>query len=159
MIKKLEQKNNGFVLLFTIIILTVVLTVTFGVLDNALKQLNFATSASSSNEAFYAASVGAECALFNDKSFSFSFLQNGSSGQVACLGTNILFSASTASSWSFVLPGLGSNAQACSVVTVVKDFSVLPVSTIIDSRGFNFGDISCNSAASHRVERALLLNY
>ena len=159
MIKLFKQQNKGFVLLFTLIVLTVILTITFGVMGNALKQLNFATSASNSNDAFYAASVGAECALFNDKSSSFSFLETGSSGEVECSGTTIPFTASTSNSWSFNLIRLGASSQSCAKVTVIKDFAAIPVTTVIDSRGFNFGDASCNSTASYRTERALLINY
>lgn len=155
------QKNKGFVILFAIVMVSIILSVTFGVSNIALKELNFSTSAKETNDAFYAADIGAECAFMNDKFTSNSFLETGGSGFVNCLGSLVPLTQSGVSplvSWGFTLTGLGANSQNCAKVTVTKNSNTNPITTNIDSKGYNMGDSNCN-LNTNRVERNILATY
>lgn len=149
------QRSGGFVLLFVIVISSIILAITLSIMDISLKEIKFGTSVRDTNDAFFAADTGAECALMNDKSTSNSFVQTGGSGTVTCLGGSIPINGAYPS-WNFVLSGLGSGGGlSCARVTVDK--SVSPATAII-SKGFNNGGSSCVSN-SNTVERQLELNY
>lgn len=147
------QRSRGFVLLFVVVISSIILAITLSIANISFKEIKFSTSAKDTNEAFFAADTGAECALFNDKTTGNSFVQSGGSGVVSCLGGNIALSGAYPT-WSFILSGLGSGGQGCAKVTVDK--SVSP--TAIISKGYNNGGASCVSN-SNTVERQLELSY
>ena len=150
--------RSGFVILFAVTISSIILAIALGVANIALKEVKFSTDARETNNAFFAADTGIECALFNDKSTSNSFVGDGS-GTVQCLGGNIFLNEPSSSSWDFVIPGLGSAGQGCAQVSVTKVGSS-PVVTTIISKGYNVGDIiSCLSSDSNRIERELLVSY
>ncbi len=151
MITKNIKKNKGFVILFAVMLSSIILAITLGVANITLKEIKFSTSAKDTNDAFFAADIGTECALLNDKSESNSFVSTGGSGTVSCLGGTISLSGDYPL-WSFVLPGLGSGGQGCAKVTVDK--SAAPT-TVVNSKGYNMGDVSCLSPNTDRVEREL----
>ena len=152
-IKKIK-KNKGFVLLFVIVISSIILAITLSIMNISLKEIKFGTSARDTNDAFFAADTGSECALFNDKSTSNSFVQNGGTGTISCLGNTISLNGAYPS-WNFILSGLGSSGKSCAKVTVDK--TVSPVSVI--SKGYNIGDASCLSSSTNRVERELQMTF
>jgi len=147
--------SKGFVILFVVVISSIILAVTLSIANIALKEIKFSTSAKDTNEAFFAADTGAECALFNNKSTSNSFVQTGGSGIVTCLGGTFTLNGAYPS-WNFVLSGLGNGEQGCAKVTVNK--SAAPT-TVVTSKGYNIGDVSCLSSSSNRVERELQLTF
>lgn len=166
-LKKIDKKNNkGFALLFAVLLSSLILSISFGVSNIAVKEIKFGTSAKDINDAFFAADTGIECALFNDKMTSTSFMTPGGSGTVSCIGTTspLTYVAndplySSLPSWSFVLSNF--NNQACARVTVVKNAISNPpnVTTFIVSKGYNIGGATCNSLSANRVERQLEANY
>lgn len=153
---KLEQ-SRGFVLLFAIVISSIILAITIGVANILFQETKFNTNAKDSNEAFFAADSGAECALYNDKTTSNSFIENGSSNLVNCFGRSINLSGSFPI-WSFVVSKIGSEAKSCAKVTVDKSF--LPA-VFITSKGYNNGGDTLGSCSQMQdsVERQLELNY
>ena len=159
-------------MLFAVVLSSIILAVTLGVANVTLKELNFTTSARATNDAFFAADAGAECALYYDL-----VEVQGASGPVYpyglpstsvntyCAGTAIDLSAglgTQAAPWVFYLYPLGSSKKACAKVSVYKDTSVTPNITNIISRGYDSGgDTSsdCSSTNPNRVERQIELNY
>ncbi|MEK7190380.1 MAG: hypothetical protein AAB661_01290 [Patescibacteria group bacterium] len=155
MIKRIK-KNRGFVILFAVTLSGILLSIALGVANIAQKEIRFGTSAQDTNNAFFAADTGAECALFNDKSASNSFVQTGGTGTVSCFGGSIPLSGNYPF-WSFVVSGLGNGGQGCAEVTVDK--SVLPTTTVI-SKGYNNGGGTGSCVqGTNSVERELELNY
>ena len=61
------KNNRGFVILFAVTLASILLTISLGVSNIALREIKFSTSAKDTNDAFFAADTGTECALFNDK--------------------------------------------------------------------------------------------
>ncbi|MES3031743.1 MAG: pilus assembly PilX N-terminal domain-containing protein [Patescibacteria group bacterium] len=151
------KKNRGFVILFAVTISAILLAVALGVGNIAIRELKFSTSAKDTNDAFFAADTGIECALANDKSSGSSFVSSGGQNNVQCLGESITPSES-GSVWSFVLSGLGGSEQGCAKVEVNKTDST---TTIVTSKGYNIGadDPTCASSNPNRVERELRTIY
>lgn len=145
---KNNKKNSGFVILFAVTLAAILLSIALGVGEIAEKELKFRTSATISNNAFFAADTGIECALANNKSGSTAFTDGGPA-TIPCLGGNVSLQGST-SPWSFVLSGVGTG-NACAKVTVTKN----PPLTTIVSKGYNSGDDACVSVGGNRVEREL----
>ncbi len=151
MMKKKEiKKNRGFVLLFVIVISSIILAITLGVANIALKEIKFSTEAKDTNNSFLAADTGLECALYNDKSTVNAFT-SPSPATITCNGSPVTLNG-TSPSWNFILSGLGSGGQGCTKVTIDK--SATPT-TVITSKGYNIGDVSCLSSNPNRVEREL----
>ena len=61
MVKNIK-KNKGFVLLFAVTLAAVFLSIALGISEVALKENNFSTSAKNTNDSFFAADTGEECA-------------------------------------------------------------------------------------------------
>ncbi len=165
-----ENTESGVALLFAMLISGIILAIALGIISIAVKEVNFNTSAKNTNEAFFAADTGVECALYNDKSGSTPFTSQG--GTVDCLssGPNITpYPGSLPSSWIFVIAGLGNSSQACAQITVSKTFdNSIPtpvlLSTDIVSKGYNLGfddgNAKCASSSNvNRVERVLEVKY
>jgi len=136
--KKEIKKNRGFVMLFAVTLSSILLAVTLGVVNIALKEMKFGTNARDTNDAFFAADTAIESALFKDKS---------PSGLCAL----------TPCSYNFTISQLGSAGQSCAKVTMVK--TAPPIVTTIVSKGYNMGDALCNSTNPNRIERELRITY
>jgi len=189
-ILKIENKNkfalhktksfySGFAMLFAVVVSSIFLAIALGISNIALKEVSFATSAKDTNDAFFAADTGAECALFNDKITSTTFFNlnsdgktNTPTGSLTCLGTTYTAQSGGGGggptgygySYVFTLPNLGSSKQSCATVQVTKivNTTVVPntvVSTSIVSKGHNIGSPGCSSIGSNIVERELDVNY
>jgi hypothetical protein len=149
------KKNKGFVILFAVTISAIILSITLGITDIAFQEIKFSTSVKDTNNAFFAADTGAECALVNDKTSGSVFVE-GTSPSITCNDNSMIATESPALYWSFIIPNLGNEGEGCAKVTVNK--SVVPNTTII-SKGYNIGSPDCNSNSSNLVERELELNY
>lgn len=149
------KKNKGFVILFAVTISSILLAIALGVSNIALKEVKFGTSARETNNAFFAADTGIECALINDKAGGSLFVSSGSP-VLNCNNTNISTVENTAGFWTFVIPGIGEDTQSCAKVTVDKTAS--PVTTVT-SKGYNIGDVLCSSSNPDRIERELQTSY
>lgn len=155
--------NKGFALLFAILLSTIILVIALSVSNIAVKELNFSSSAVDTNDAFFAADTGAECALYNDRSDVNKFPLTGSSNPINCNNKNITLSSSPGSNsvtYSFIITNLGSSGDSCAKINIFKDGSKNPITTKISSKGYNVGGGSgCNSTSSRLIERELIVNY
>ncbi len=143
-------------MLFAVTLSALFLALALGVANIAFREVKFSTNTRDTNDAFFAADTGAECALFNDKSTVNSFPQSGGPSSIQCADSTINFSTPSPS-WNFIVTGLGSTQQSCVKVNVIKDFSLN--TTNIISKGYNADDTSCGGSNSNRVERQIELNY
>src|SRR3989344_1549773 len=134
-----QAGNKGFALLYAVMISSMLLAIALGVTDISLKEIKFGTSAKDTNEAFFAADTGAECALFYDKSTGGVFI-TGTSPSITCNNDTFTANESPTSYWKFVLTGLGSEEKGCAKVTVDKtDLAPCNSLTCIVSKGYNDG--------------------
>lgn len=156
--KEKIKKNKGFVILFAVMLSGIILAITIGVLNISYKEIKFSTSAKDTNDAFFAADVGAECALFYDRADR---TKNAFTGDATlnCNESDINFNISNPpSNWTFLVSRLGNENKSCAIVTVDKSNSS---TTKIISKGYNDGgenDGSCTQV-ENTVERQLELTY
>lgn len=61
-----KQKNNGFVILFAILVSSIILLISMGMFNIIQKELVLSSYARESQRAFYAADSALECALYAD---------------------------------------------------------------------------------------------
>lgn len=155
------NNKRAFVLLFTIVVSSIILAIALGVTNIAFKEAQFGTSAKDTNESFFAADVGVECALLYDKSTVNRFTNPDPGGNISCAGADISVTPNPSNndasySFSFTVPSLGSSGGGCAKVTVSK--TNIP-STNITSKGYNLGGAACNSTSASLVEREILVSY
>ncbi len=165
-------KNKGFVILFAVILVSIILSVSIGLSDIVFKELSFGTQAHNTGEAFLAADTGVECALLYE--FKGSFMTSTGDSiygypttdseplNVECAGSNIALNLdqsglySATGPWVFYLPNLGSTGKACAKVQVTKSGA----STNIISKGYSRGGdtTNCYSVVPNIVEREIEIN-
>jgi len=128
-----EIKNNrAFVILFAVTLSALLLGIALGVANIALREVEFGTNARDTNDAYFAADVGYETALFNDK-------------------TPGNYTVPT----TFPVFGLGSKGNSCASVTVDKS-QVNPAGqsiTVIISNGYNIADGACGPVRNSVVRQ------
>ncbi|KKS11174.1 hypothetical protein A2643_01835 [Candidatus Nomurabacteria bacterium RIFCSPHIGHO2_01_FULL_39_220] len=167
MIQKIKKLKSGFVILFAVTLSALLLSIAIGVTNIAFKELRFGTNARDTNDAFFAADTGIECALIYDKSTTGLFVHNppiSSSFSITCNNRPITVTENSTSYWTFHVPGLGSTTQSCAIVTVDKtdpgDSTTVPV-FVITSKGYNTGSQNNNfcNPPTNAVERQLEVRY
>lgn len=157
--KKKIQKNKGFVILFAVTLSVILLSIALGVANIALREIKFGTSAKDTNEAFFAADTGAECALINDKSTANVFVDGPSIGTPKeCNSSPLVITSPTSLFWTLTVSGLGSAGQACAKVTVDK---TIAGKTSVIAKGYNNGGDAPGICIKglNTVERELDVNY
>jgi len=157
------RDRSGFVILFAVTLASILLAIALGVSNIALNEVNFSASVKDSDNAFYAADTGAECALYNDQTASNTFVQSGGGSTITCLNTPVNVTQTGSSpllTWTFNIANMSSSGGSCAAVTLTRDFTnpSYPI-TVLDSKGYNVGDGSCNSSNPNRTEREVQLNY
>lgn len=179
MIYKKNTSQQGFTLIISIFLATIVLTITLSMMQLLYKQLTLSTADRESQVAFFAADSGMECAYYWDFRGDISGSSTGSifsgtnSATVAglapsCGGKNIYTttgpgtpaetafdtSATTATEdiTTFYMTGLA-GTNACNYVIIKKN--KITATTSIESHGQN----RCISGDLRRVERAIQFRY
>ncbi|MCX6755365.1 MAG: hypothetical protein NT068_02395 [Candidatus Nomurabacteria bacterium] len=157
--------SSGFVLLFSIILASIIFAIAIGVSSISYKEILLTTSAKNSNDAFFAADVGIECALYLDKDAASSPFVPGSSNDnfstsTDCAGLTVSPISSTGSgAISFNLFNLDSTSNSCAIVSVVKDVVANPQTMTIISKGYNSGREPDCPSGNNIVERQLQASY
>ncbi len=149
--------NRGIALLFTLLIISVAISLSTGVFNIILGELKIGEGARESMRAFFAADSGVECILYWDLKESAFVLDNEKA--ITCMGSSPTFTRSSnktidgkaatvyQSTASFALAN-----GACVSLTVIKfsDGS---------SRIAALGENTCNPAATRVVQRGVEVNY
>ena len=148
--QKIKFKKSGFTLLVAIIITSMLLLVSFVVLNIALKQLVLQNANEESQYAFYNADSGMECATYWDlknpggtSAFDFSVASPISCNNNSLSVGGPLNNPSSVFTINFT--------KGCAIVTVTKASNL----TSIDSRGYN----TCDASALRRFERGVTITY
>jgi len=143
-----KNKEAGFVILFTVLIVSVILSISLGVFNITIKELNISSSSRDSRFAFFASDTGVECATYWDiKGDKFS---TSTSGDINCAGVTINDMGGSGVYVNRFLLNLSNGS--CTDVTVDKTDGAF---TVITSRGYN----TCVLTNPRRVERALRVRY
>ena len=135
------KRSRGFVILFAVTLAAIFLSIALGLSSIALNEINFGTSAKDTENAFNAADVGTECALFYDNP-SVPTL-NAFGGTAVSPTCNLLsISPGSSSPYTFIVSMLNKDHQGCAIVTVQT--TGLPVTVPVTmskivSNGYNKG--------------------
>lgn len=135
-----HQDQQGFIILFAIVVSAIMALVAAGIFSLSLKELELSTSSRESMEAFYAADSGLECAFYADlKSLNLSGIQGGD--VLDCFGEDVDVESIDVDVFGFTLEIDTPGGEACSQVLVRKSVELDDVqnslATEIISRGFN----------------------
>ncbi len=173
-----KEKQNGFTLLFAVLLSVLVLAVGASVINIAMKQVILTGIGRESQFAFYAANTGIECALYWDyrdaRVFATSSLSDGYTEEidkegVRCAKDSIYMqdngtigeitdnsNNSESSAISRFTIRFEDSIQYCAIVSVTKNKNTDDTwSTTIESRGYN----TCDKSNPRRIERGLQLFY
>ena len=151
----LSRKANGFTLLLSLLVVSVILSVSLGIFNIMTKELKLSGIGRESQIAFYAADVGIECFFYWE--IKHPGLTNSAfepaeevTNKISCAGNNDI-GIESLSPYSFNLP-LSDNS--CVKIKVVKKYYTDKVVTTVESRGYN---VACDSDSPFKVERAIRL--
>ncbi len=159
------KEEKGFTLLVAIVITSMLLLVSFVVVNVALKQLVLANAGIESQYAFYAADSGTECAVYWDlQDSTLSAFDPSTPGTISCNGQTVSTnsqSVPTIPAQQSQIGGGGSDRTSTFSITFPKGCAIVEVTknadgtTTIDSRGYN----TCVTSAPRRFERGVTLRY
>lgn len=181
-VRKNARQKGGFTVLYSLLIISLLISISLGIFDIALRDFALAQSAAESQIALFAADAGMECALYYDLKFrggSLAFATSTVNPQVALspqflyacgvptmpVATPLYYASSDTAVTTLTMylttrsgasgPNVADADGPCAIVTVSK--SSEGVFTTVDSRGYN---ICTNSSIStKRVERGLRAAY
>ncbi len=170
-LKQKFKSKKGIALYIAVTVTAALILVSFSVVSLALKQISISGAGRDSQEAFYAADSGVECAIFWDVKnsvvpgqsafttttpqviFCNSDLNNPLNGALLVGGPMTMTEPGANGTSTFSLTFLPQ--LYCAQVTVVKGYSGGLQTTKIESRGYN----TCDTTSPRRVERAILTTY
>lgn len=174
-VKNIKKKNKGFVILFAVLVSTIILIITAGIFNFAIKSSILSSYAEESQIAFYAADTGMECALYWDISPEISqtvFDQSYAGDAPTCAGDTITVSDDGSDRyWFWIdLDKTGDTIEhGCVFVLIDKsDTEVIEEETVyfteITAAGYNScetdgGTIGTNKGSVSLVERRLNSRY
>jgi hypothetical protein len=150
------MKNNGFAMLFTVLIVSIILSIGLGISNLTFKQTVLSSLAKDSEIAFNQADTATECGMYYDltiKLFPRGTTVSNAASTLVC-GSNALV-LDTAKSYTdhFVYnESLGNLSQPC--YSVVFDKAASPTASVVEGRGYNICTL-----VPRQVERTLQVTY
>ena len=150
-----KNKQNGYALLFVMVIITIISAVTAGLANTALKEAIISSVARDSQSAFYASDTATECALYFHYNYAtiVPSLVNSkwSCGKTQAGGTYDLTFSGGVNNYSLVSSSASTTNEPCFNITSTTTSSAGIDTTVITSKGYNI----CNTSNSRSVERAI----
>lgn len=158
---KKNNKQDGYAILFTIVMVSVISIIAFGMSNTSYKQLILSSVARDSQVAFYEADTASECAIYADAVLGINPLTYTSwNCGVDLDGSNRIYSVQPLSGggeadYTLVSTNpLESSSDPCQNIIVTKT-GVDPIITNIKARGYNI----CNKNNKRTLERAIEVSY
>lgn len=148
-------RERGFAMLFTILVISIIMSLAIGIANVTFKQGLLSSIAKDSLIAFYAADAGVECGLYYD--FTVGIFPEGLSAEsapemLAC-GANTLSKVSDMSYTNYIVyrENITDASKPCRNLVFDKTDETI---SLIQSRGYSV----CNNTP-RQVERALEVRY
>lgn len=161
-IKKLKHKQSGYAILYTVVIISIIMTIATGLSNSVNKELILSSVAKDSQAAFYEADMATECALLLVKTPGGVANLLPTPGTFSCGvdkdGNPISFNIIGPSSGVYaVVPPLSilNDNQPCFSMDVKEGLIVGDGTSVINVFGYS----SCLSSNKRRVERSLQVKY
>lgn len=158
---KLKNYNqSGYAMLYTIVIISIIMTISISLSNSIAKQLVLASVAKDSQVAFYQADMATECGLylqFKKGTATSFYVPTGGSGTFSCgldsSGKIIDFEVTSPANKIYDLTPVNITSGPCFNIHI-DDTQTSP-NRLIEARGYN----QCDSSVPNRVERALDVYY
>lgn len=163
------EKKEGFILLLTVLVTSVILAISFSIFSISLKELIMASFLKNSAQAFVSADRGVECALFWDRTptpanpqsgITYTIFATSSAYQVptnlnsaTCNGTQLNISSWSVGPRPSPLTGYETKFRVsfadatCVDVIVLKDDG----DTTVTANGFN----NCSASSERKTQRTI----
>lgn len=152
--KKINFKK-GYAILFTLVIVSIITSISIGISNVVYKQLLLASVASDSQTAFYAADTGAECALYASEILGLATIVGSLNPYFNCgvdeAGQPYIVTVTIDPTNIYHLDTAATNLS-CYKALVDKNS---PTVTNIEIKGYN----TCNSSDLRQVERGIRIEY
>jgi len=151
--KKINKKlnnNDGYAILFTVVVVGIISMITIGLSNAAFKQMILSSVARDSTTAFYQADTASECALYADSQLTMDDLSSAWN----CGGSNLKYTNGTLLSFT-LSPESPSPLSKCFDIEVSKEDLSTYIKTTVTAKGYNL----CNKSNIRTVERALEITY
>jgi hypothetical protein len=151
-----SKNQTGFAMLFTVLIVSLILSIAIGISNLSFKQTVLSSLAKDSQISFYEADTAIECGLYYDTALlSFPLGTNDTTvlANISC-GNNTFSYDNTQSYTDYIVykQVVSDATKPCS--TLLFDKSTNPGKSIVQGRGYNI----CTSSV-RQVERALEVRY
>ncbi len=149
-----EPNQNGYAILFSVIMISVISTITIGLLNSTYKQLILSSLARDSQTAFYESDIATECALYSDivKNRGEDPFIDGESWSCG----NFLLDVNLSSDGYVLNTTDPESTDPCFNIIVTKtDNGDGTLSTKTRSKGYNI----CDRSNKRTVEREIEMNY
>jgi hypothetical protein len=154
--------QKGYAILFAVVVIGIILSISVGLSNSAYKQLILSSVAQDSQIAFYESDTATECALYADivanvftlgaPFYSCSVDKNGVARTLNIQGVFSYqyqtYTATPSSAW-------GTSSDECFEIIVAKNQAVVPSVTDISSKGYS----TCNKTSPRAVEREIHATY
>ncbi len=149
-------KDRGYAILFAILMISIILAITLGILNIAVKEFNFTITARDSYISFFAADSVGECALYAYKSSTPDAPASIQCDTINGPQTITPSSVSVGNVTRYAYAPDISVLNGCGRVEIVIDNSVSQVTTTtINAKGYNIACNQMNSNVRNKVERLL----
>ncbi len=151
------NKNNGYALLFTIVVVSIMIAMASGISNSISKQIILSSTARDSQVAFYEADTAAECALYaNSKGGGF-VITTSMGSQFPCglddTNSQVVLNVAETFSGSQIYNFTPPSSQKGTCFRFTMDESGGPTDTTADAYGYNI----CDTANKRSVERGIEL--
>lgn len=158
--KRKRQKGRGFALIFSVVVVAVVAIVTLALTTLTRKSIELSSAGQESQEAFYAADAGIECALYWDiqeRDQEFFRDSSSNSGNITCSDSSVEYFCENDGGERVCGFNLKLSDSEADVVITIKDVNNLATSdTTVEARGY---DVLNPDTTASPTERGLQVEY
>ncbi len=148
-----KKNSSGYVILFAILLVSIILSIAIGIASVALKEVQFTVTARDAHISFFAADTGGECALFYVMERTDFATASSVNCGVATVGLNSTTIGGPNGGTKYTLGDLSVTEKSCARVSILMQ----PEKAIIESYGYNMAcdKIGDQATLPRRVERLL----
>ncbi|MCX6754254.1 MAG: hypothetical protein NTU81_00260 [Candidatus Nomurabacteria bacterium] len=163
----ITKKQNGYAILFTVVIVSAIAVISAGLSSTAYKQLILSSLAKDSQTAFYQADSADDCALYADRverAITPTNLFTVGGGAFACGNQNSILTAGGSEGDEFgntfttdtIYPSDETSLSPCFRIEISKTTNPVGlIKTKISSKGYNL----CDKNNIRTVEREIVVNF
>ena len=155
MIKYIKNQNNGYAILFAVVMVSIISMLAIGLSNSSYKQLVLSLLAKDSQTAFFQADTASECALYADNIMHMTAIYGSWFCGKGLDSNDIPFTISAGSGPDdYELNPTNAGSGPCFKISVTKT-GTSPIETTIKSKGYN----SCDLGNRRTVEREIEVKY